>query len=270
MNIYEQIIDLDKKNKSYTLATVIKTSGSVPGKVGFKMVIVEDNNHFGTVGGGELELTVIKEGKKRLNKNENGIEEYKLTSGSLNQSASGATHIPMSCEGNATIFYEVHKQKPTAYVFGGGHVGQALLNLLAPLGYHSFLIDNRPEIANKNRNPGASDISNSDYLEYISHLQPLKNSFAVILTQGHQFDYDILKTIYHRGLEFKYIGIIASKTKAFNMIKQLKSEFGENVDTSRLSTPVGLNIGGNTAEEIALSIAAEIQSVRYDKILIPE
>jgi xanthine dehydrogenase accessory factor len=257
-------------NKSFTLATVIETEGSVPGKVGFKMVITEDGKHHGTVGGGELELSVVKEGLKRIAGNESGTQSYELTSGSSSKSENTVTKIPMSCEGRASIYFEVHKQKPTVYVFGGGHVGRALLYMLAPLDYHICLIDNREHIANREHHPNATEIVHSGYPEYAEQFEPPPKSFVVVLTQGHQFDYDILKAIYQRKLDVSYIGIIASKSKAFTMIKNLKNEFGNHVDTSRLSTPVGLKIGGNTAAEIALSIAAEIQSVRYNKILIPE
>lgn len=270
MQLYEKILELEKENRSYTLATVIETSGSVPGKVGFKMLVTEDKAVFGTVGGGEIELTAIQTCLERLKKNESGVEAYTLTSEPKPIKTKKAKQIPMSCEGTLSIYYDVHKTRPAVYIFGGGHVGQALLYMLVPLNYHTVLVDNRPEIANRKTHPNATEIVLSDYLEYARSFEPESMCFIVILTQGHHYDYDILKEIYRRSLPVKYIGIIGSQAKAYSMLMNLKKDFGESIDLTPVSTPIGLKIGGNTAAEIALSIAAEIQSVRFDKMLIPE
>ncbi len=271
MGIYKLIVDLENQNKSYVLATVIETSGSVPGKVGFKLLVTDDEEVHGTVGGGALEQSVIKEALTRLREGRSGRAEYVLSPDKKQDDKQpDVKQIAMNCEGKSTIFYDVFRRRPAVYVFGGGHVGSSLLYFLKPLNYYVRLIDNRSEMTGDNRLINAQEVIHSDYLEYAETFVPETDSYIVILTQGHRFDYDILKSIYKRELGVRYIGIIASKSKAFAMIKDLKSDFGEDVDMSCISTPVGLRIGGNTATEIALSIAAEIQSVRFDKILIPE
>jgi len=136
---------------------------------------------------------------------------------------------------------------------------------LKPLSYYTILIDNRPEFANKEKNPNAHEIHLSDYLEYASKFQPKENSFAVIMTHGHNFDYLILQKILERKLKFKYIGVIASKTKAANLVRDLKKGFGEGLDLNMLHSPIGLDIGGTSAAEIALSIAAEMQAIKFEK-----
>lgn len=267
MSIFDQISKLNAKNISFTLATVIKTSGSVPGKTGFKIVVTEDKKSYGTVGGGALELTVIKEAQNRLAKNESGIEDYILST-SPDSSKKSAEHvIDMNCNGKTSIFYDVHKQSPSVYIFGGGHVGQAVLYFLSPLNYFLRLVDNRSEIATKEYSPHANETIFQEYVDYASAFSPDENSYIVILTQGHRYDYEILTAIIRRKLKVKYIGIIASRNKAASMKSRLREEFGSDFENLNISTPVGLKIGGNTAEEIALAIAAEIQSIHYEKTI---
>lgn len=261
MNIYEKISELLKQNKPFVLATVIKTDGSTPGKVGFKMIIETEDKTFGTVGGGMIEKEVISEALKRMKDRESGIVEY-LLSGDAPFDKTQAKVLQMSCSGRCWIFYEIFDMRPTVYVFGGGHVGQALLKQLSLIDYYKVLIDNRPEFANKDINPFADEIILADYIEYASTFLPAEDSFIVIMTHGHTYDLDILKKIYERKIKVKYIGVIASKSKAQKIKNEIKENFGENA-LSNLHSPIGLDIGGSTPQEIALSIAAELQMVLY-------
>ncbi len=266
MKIYNKINELILQNAAFVTATVVEHKGSAPGKTGFKIIVENDGTSSGTVGGGAIEKEVIDEAQNRLKTGISGLQEYVLSSNA--KETETATIVPMSCAGRVTIFYEVHGQRPTVYVFGGGHVGQALLYHLKPLGYYSILIDNRNEFANSDKNPHAAEIVHADYEEFTEKFEAVPNSFLVILTHGHKYDSKILNILYKRKLNFPYIGIIASKTKAAGIFKNLRETIKGNVDTSCVYSPVGLKIGGNSASEIGLAIAAEIQSVRYGKTLI--
>ncbi|MCX6150849.1 MAG: XdhC/CoxI family protein [Ignavibacteriales bacterium] len=260
MNIYEKILELEKINSAFVVATVVNVNGSVPGKIGFKMIVEANGNPIGTVGGGAIEFEAIKEAVNRLSSGECGVKEY-LLSDKQTVTTDETEIVPMKCSGKVSIYYEVHGQLPAIYIFGGGHVGQALLYFLSPLNYYSVLIDNRQEIIEK-KNIIASKIILEDYVAFANSFQPRKNDFVVILTQGHKFDFEIVKSMYKGKLDVAYIGVIASMNKANELIENLKQDLGEDVDLSRLHSPIGLKIGGNTAAEIALSIVSEIQSVR--------
>ena len=263
-NFYQQISELEKSNQPFAVATVVKTDGSVPGKTGFKMIVKNNGAAAGTVGGGALEVEVIKEAGRRLSGGESGLKEY-LLSDKPDLKETGVTVIPMKCNGRVSIFFEVHGRLTTIYIFGGGHVGHALLHYLAPLNYHTILVDNREEFASPEKNPGAGEYVFSEYSEYAESFTPDTGAFAVVLTHSHKYDYGILQTIYKRKLNLKYVGVIASKSKAAVMISDLKKDLKDKLDLSDLHTPIGLKIGGSTAGEIALSVAAEIQAVRYGK-----
>ena len=176
----------------------------------------------------------------------------------------------MKCRGRISVFFEIFGQKPNVYIFGGGHVGSALTEFVSKLNYHIILIDNRKEFANSEKNPFADEIIEIDYEKYANKFKPTPDDFIVIVTHGHNFDFKILKILYKRKMDLTYIGLIASQSKAREMIAGIKKAFGKKTNVDNIYSPIGLKIGGDTAEEIALSIAAEIQSVRYNKILIPQ
>jgi xanthine dehydrogenase accessory factor len=263
MDFYQKIVELKNENLPFVAATVVEMKGSVPGKVGFKILIEPKGKTTGTVGGGAIEAQVIKDAKEILTEGIPQTKEYLLSDKKENPKEDVIV-VPMSCSGRVKIFFDVHGQLPSVYVFGGGHVGQALLKILSGLKYFTILIDNRTEYASKDINSSASKIMHSDYVKYASEFSPAENSFIVILTHGHKYDYEILHTIYKRKLKVKYIGVIASKSKAERIINKLKKEL--NPDLSNLHSPVGLQIGGDSAYEIALSIASEMQSILYKSI----
>lgn len=268
MDINSKIIEMRKENRNFVLVSVVKSTGSTPGKAGFKMIVDEKGGSFGTVGGGAIEKEAIEESKRILSAaSENYLQEYLLTN-EEEIAEPGSKIVNMSCNGKIWLYYEAEKHKPVVYIFGGGHVGQALIDLLNNLNYHLILIDNRQELFEKNKEKGIYCIY-SDYKEYAEQFIPSEDSYFVIVTYGHKYDYDILKTLYKRNLIKKYAGVIASRSKAAGMIKSLRSEINPDIDLSKLHTPIGLKIGGDSAREIALSIAAELQAVKYSrKILI--
>ncbi len=113
------------------LQQLIDSKGSSPGKVGFKMIVKSDGTSIGTVGGGAIEEEVIEEAIGRIYSGENGTKEY-LLSDKKKSIKGDVTVVPMSCSGMVTVFYEVHGRLPTVYIFGGGHVGNALLYYMKP------------------------------------------------------------------------------------------------------------------------------------------
>jgi len=266
MTLTQKIIELQQENSPFVLATVVKAEGSVPGKVGFKILVQVDGQTTGTVGGGALEKEVISESMTRLKTGVSSLDEYVLSDQNLpSNSITTAKTISMMCRGKVWIFYEVTQKLTPVYIFGGGHVGQALSFYLNKLAYRVILIDNRKEFANKGKNPYAHDIFHADYIKFCKELESDKTGYLIIMTHGHSYDYDILKVIYLRNLKFKYVGVIASKSKAAKLVQKLQHDLGNKAKLSNLYSPIGIDIGGSTDTEIALSIAAELQAIQNKK-----
>lgn len=267
MNIEKKILEFKESNLGYVLAIVVKKNGSVPGKVGFKMIVDSEGDAYGTVGGGAIEERAKKDAEELLASGESNLREY-ILSDKKKAEKSESNVIPMKCNGKVTLFYEVNKTADTIYIFGGGHVGNSLLKVLSGLPFSKVLIDNRAEYANETANPNANEIIHADYLQYAKEFEPRPNSYFVILTHGHKFDYDILKELLKKEQPIKYVGVIASKSKAGDMMEQLKTDLEGNYDESIIHSPIGLDIGGSSPGEIALAITAEIQAVKYEKPII--
>ncbi|HPN38341.1 MAG TPA: XdhC/CoxI family protein [Melioribacteraceae bacterium] len=263
MDIIKKINELKELKKNFCVATIVKTSGSTPGKVGFKYITTEDGISYGTIGGGEIEVRVFKECKKRINDKKSDFKEYILTDKPIEQVGDSEV-IPMMCSGKVWIFYEVFCSEHTVYIFGGGHVGKELTYFLKPLNFNTILIDNRKEIANYEYNNFADEVILSEYEIFTKEYNFKENSFYVILTHGHSFDYVVAKNIIFRELKSKYIGVIASQIKASRLKEMLKEELGNKPEIDKINSPIGLNIGGETASEIALSIAAQMQSFIFN------
>lgn len=261
MNIYEKIIELEKINKPFVISTVVGTVGSAPGKTGFKLIVDYEGKCTGTVGGGGIEFNAIEEAKRRMVTGISGIKEY-LLNGDV-APKENVEQLRMVCGGSSTIFFEVHGCTPVVYVFGGGHVGQALLFFLSKLPFRTVLIDNRKEFANPEKNPYASEIICSDYAPFSKIFEPAPNSFCVVLTHGHVYDFEIVCSFYERDINLKYIGVMASRNKAKILMEKIHSLYGDKKDTSNIYLPIGLKLGGDTAEEIAIGIAAQILDVHH-------
>jgi len=149
----------------------------------------------------------------------------------------------------------------TLYCFGAGHVAVPTAHLAALTGFRVFVLDNRPEYATTERFPEADDvIVIDDYSKALSGLDIDEDSYIVIVTHGHQFDHIVLE----QALKVSpgYIGMISSKTKRQAIFEALmaRGETKERLDW--VHSPIGVNIGGETPEEIAVSIVAELIMVR--------
>ncbi|BBE30001.1 dehydrogenase [Tepiditoga spiralis] len=255
MQIYEELLNLKKKGENGILITVVEKDGFGPATPGIKMLVTK-NKRIGTVGGGSLEEFAYKKALDLLKNKKNELHKY-----ALNEENKVIENTGMVCGGNVTLFYEYIGSGEKLYIFGAGHVGKALTYHINPLNYFVTVIDERDGIFNDF--PNINKTINSTVSDFFKNNIIEDNSYIVISTPSHAHDYEVLKNVYLNSKP-KYIGMLASDTKANLMVKKLKDEVS-NADLSILHTPVGLDIGGPTPHEIAISIISEIQSIKYQK-----
>jgi len=253
-NIYEKIAALSNSNEKAVLITVVETKGHSPASSGAKMLLTEKGEKFGTVGGGALEHNALKQASEVMKTGQNLLKTYVLDTKDLHHKHE---LLNMACGGSATLFYELIGFRENILIFGGGHIGKALLHHLSPLNFNISIFDEREEIRNEFENA----FDNSAITEQQLNSQP----YIIIATHSHEIDYKVLKQLLKTGTNSKYIGIVASKNKFKEMKKQLEEELNRQIDFNRIYAPVGLSIGGRSPHEIALSIVSEILSVKYKK-----
>jgi len=151
---------------------------------------------------------------------------------------------------------------PTQLIIAGaGHVGKALSHLAKLLDFEVIVWDDRPEFANKTNLPDADKILTGSIQESLRKIEVNRDSFIVIVTRGHKNDADVLRQFI--GSNAGYLGMIGSKRKIAQVKESfLKNKWATDEQWDKIHTPIGLDIGSKTIQEIAVSIAAELIKVR--------
>ena len=163
----------------------------------------------------------------------------------------------------AKIYVETFTRPATIVIVGGGHVGYAVYKLATFLGYATIIVDDREMFANAERFPEAEQIVVGDFDAGVASLDLTPNSYVLVATRGHKYD-DAALLAAARS-KAGYVGLLGSKRKAAMIFRRL---FEEGIDGERIGeirAPVGLDIGGRSPEEIAVSVMAEILAVRHGK-----
>lgn len=246
--VLDEISNEIKLNKKVALATITRAEGSTPRKEGSVMGIKEDGSIFGTIGGGNLELVVIEHAKKCIENKESKSFNFKLTDdkGSLY----------MQCGGEADVFIKVFNRFDKLFIIGGGHISLELYKLGKMLDFYTIIVEDREEFCNINRFPNADELKVGNIHEILDKYEIDDSSYIVIVTRGHKQDEISLKSVINT--EAKYIGMIGSKNKTEYIMNNLKTEGISQKKLDEVYAPIGINLGGQTPEEIAFSIMSEI------------
>ncbi|MGQ9509383.1 MAG: XdhC family protein [Thermodesulfobacteriota bacterium] len=255
-DIFEKIADLKRTGKPFALMIVTKTQGSVPRRAGAKMIVFKDGTTTGTMGGGDLEkkaieeaLEAIKEGKPRVASFTLDIEKGKLD---------------MMCGGELEVYIEPVLSEERLIIFGAGHITRSLAPLMKSVGFKVSVVDDSQELLEKKVFPEIEDLILIDMEQFARDLPSDLRTYIVLLSRGFSRDKEILSQLIQK--EFKYIGMIGSIRKIKTMKEELRSNGIQEEAFLKLKAPIGLDIGGETPEEIAISIAAEIIAVKKGKV----
>lgn len=260
MDIYQLISEHKRKVGVMCVVTAVKKEGSGPVDVGKKMLVLPDGKSFGTVGGGALELFAQKKAKEVIINKTSVLESYVLDEGKV---IPESKTLPMVCGGLVTLFYEYIGPKANIYVFGAGHVGQALVNVVKTMNFHVTVIDERVEVIE--RFVGADIKVHEVFVDYIAKGFIKDGDFVIVCTPSHKYDYHVINKLLEMKIKPRYLGMLCSPDKIKAYLKSTYETFGKDIDLGFFYSPIGLDIGGGTPEEIAISISAEILSIIYEK-----
>lgn len=262
--IFEDLLKLKSNGEAGVLVTVVEKEGHGPAVVGTKMLVRPGGEKTGTVGGGALEHAAAKRALKVMEEQQGGLQKYLLSpDNELIDPGTDVEKTGMMCGGAVTLFFEYFGSGAHLYIFGAGHIGKALAYHLRHLDYYITIVDNREGMAEALE--GVQRRITTNYKTALQDQTVRPGSYFIIVTHSHALDYVVLKRIYEAGWQTPYIGLIASKRKAPVMVEQLKQEMGAELNLDNLYSPIGLRTGGTLPHDIALSIAAELQAVRYGK-----
>jgi xanthine dehydrogenase accessory factor len=253
VDIYDEIVRLRKLGQKCALATIVQKRGSIPSFESAKLLVREDGSMMGTVGGGCVEAEVWNAAREVLD-----TEKPKNLTFSLGQEA--AYDEGLICGGQVNIFVEAVVPQPHAFIFGGGHISKSLSKVASLAGFATVIVDDREAFANADRFPEAEATYAEEYEEVFPKLAITSSSYIVIVTRGHRDDMRVLR--WAVGTPARYISMIGSKRKTISVIHELEKEGLAREAFEKIFAPMGLEIGAESPEEIAVSVVAEMIAVR--------
>jgi xanthine dehydrogenase accessory factor len=149
---------------------------------------------------------------------------------------------------------------PRLVILGCGHIGQALAQMAHWVGWPLTVVDDRPDFANSGLFPAGSEVICGNFSQTIQGLQLAEIDYVVIVTRGHQYDRICLEALAGRPLA--YIGMIGSRRRVQGLMEELTKDGLDEQWLRSIHSPIGLDLGAETPEEIAVSIVAEMIQVR--------
>jgi xanthine dehydrogenase accessory factor len=253
MDIYEEIVKLQRAGHRGAVATIVNVRGSIPSFKTAKMLVRDDGSICGTIGGGCVEAEVWQAAREVM-----ANETSRTLSFDLNQDPKYDTGLV--CGGTLEIFVEPILPPAMLYIFGAGHVAYGLYKVARNAGFEVVVADDREAYANRERFPEARQVIAEDFDQALAGVTPNESSYIVIVTRGHRDDMRVLRWAVQT--QARYIGMVGSKRKAITIFRELTREGLKPELFDRVHSPVGLDIGAITPEEIAVAIVAEIIAIR--------
>jgi xanthine dehydrogenase accessory factor len=247
--IWRRLAEWSAAGVPCALATVVRTAGSAPREAGAKLLLRADGTSLGTVGGGALELAVTQVAVEVLAEGTTRLLSYQLKA-----------DLGMACGGSADVFVESIKPVDRLYIFGAGHIGAALCPITAALGFHVTMIDDRGELATVERFPQAAAVVHSFDVAVWGELAFDDRTYCVVVSPSHAIDAAVVQALLPRPC--RYVGMIASLRKRKAVEAALLEAGIAAARIAELRAPIGLSIGAETPQEIAVSIAAELVQIR--------
>jgi xanthine dehydrogenase accessory factor len=251
--VLEAALEAEARGEPAALVTVVATEGSTPQKAGARMLVHGDGRIVGTIGGGCLEAEMTWRAREAIGARRPRLVSYDLTPDQAGEDG-------LVCGGRMQVFIEPIEPVPVLCLFGAGHVAQPLARMAKACGFRVELVDDRVKFANEERFPEADLVVVDAFEAGAEKLTLGPSSYAVVVTRGHQGDADALRAVLGRGLRF--VGLLGSRPKVVHIFAALAERGVPAEELARVHAPLGLEIGAQTPEEIAVSILAEMIAVR--------
>lgn len=246
--LWREMLDLADRRRPFATCTVVHADGSVPGKVGSVMIVTPDGRTRGTVGGAGLEERVKKAAVDALRTGQPTLLHYDLAKwkeGGLNS----------VCGGSLDVSILVHRALPHLLLYGGGHCGKALADIAATLDWDVTVVDARPEYANPERFPEGTAYA-TDPVGWTRGADLSSYTHAFLLGHSWELDTATLAELLPRfdGL----VGLIGSQAKRLHMLGEVQKRGVARERAERVVCPIGIDIGAESPEEIAVAVAAQV------------
>jgi xanthine dehydrogenase accessory factor len=252
-DVLEAALRAEREGEVVALVTVVTTEGSTPQKAGAKMLVFADGRIVGTIGGGCVEAEMTWRARQVIETRCPQLAACDLTPDQAGEDG-------LVCGGRMQVFIEPLEPAPTLCLFGAGHVAQPLARLAKGAGFRVEVADDRLKFANRERFPEADLVLVEDFAAAASKMTLGPNTFAIVVTRGHHGDAEALEACL--GKDLRFVGLLGSRPKMVHVFTALAQRGIRPEELAKVHVPVGLAIGAQTPEEIAVSILAEMIAVR--------
>jgi xanthine dehydrogenase accessory factor len=235
LELLEAVNEGFKEHKRVALATPLPPVQGRP-----RRLILPDGQTVGTLGDAELDASV--------------------TSQALEAMTEGTSRVVTGPQKGQELFIEVQISPPTLIIAGGGHIALPLARLGTMMGFRVVVLDDRPDFANRERFPEVDEVLAADFGETLCSYPIDDQTYVAIMTRGHSHDMECLLQVIESPAA--YIGMIGSRRRVRGVFELVKAEGCSEEALARVHAPIGLDIGAQTPEEIALSIMSEVVKAR--------
>ena len=253
--ITREVLQAAQGGSPVAVATVIRAPQDVVPPAGTKLLLRADRTRLGALDGGALEEAVVAdavEALTRVPRKSTDSFHYRSDGGRVQRHEAGPDMFE--------VLIEVTERPATLLIVGGGHVGQSLATVAALVGFSVAVLDDREAFANEERFPMADRVICGDFAEELRRFQVDSATYVVLVSRGHKQDELSLREVLNSGAA--YLGMIGSARRVSTVLTHMAREGFARDTLERVHTPIGMDIGAETPEEIAVSIVAEIISVR--------
>ncbi len=322
LELWSFVLDRLRNGESVMLLLVAQSSGSSPGRAGYKMAVAADGELMGSIGGGMMEVNLVEQSRallsdpgaiatgfqpgqlveqehrknaehpsgmicsgrqtiilQTLGANELGAVEVLvadlrqgrepwLVISEIEFKAAPEETVEQNCPlpnfervDNIFTYFDRLGPKNELYIIGGGHCALALSELMSRLDFKIRVVDDRPALNTLQKNDFAHQVTILEGYDLVGNqICDGDNVYVVIMTLGYKSDEIVIRSLFDR--DFKYFGVLGSRAKMKTLLTALEKDGSPKERLDRIRTPIGLPINSHTPEEIAVSIAAEIISVK--------
>ena len=223
--------------------------------VGEKVIVRRDGSHEGSLGDSGADRAAVRAATTMF------TTLPRVTMQTLWVDASDASERPSAAgPGAAEVMAQLFEAPARLVIVGGGHIGLALATVGEFAGYSVTVIDDREEFANRERFPMAEAVIAADAGDALDAMEFDANTYVVLVSRGHRQDEEALRHAVGRGAA--YVGMIGSRRRTATVLRHLAEEGVAPEALAAVATPIGLDIGAETPEEIAVAILAEIILLR--------
>jgi xanthine dehydrogenase accessory factor len=269
VKLISTLAEMLSRGEEAVLVTVKESRGSAPAKAGARMLTGAAGRILGTVGGGVVEHECLKTAAEALAGKTGLVREFYYN-------GRDAENLGLICGGEIVVAFEYVTQEAAAalereererlaaegrvYIFGGGHVAQALVPVLAAADFACVVLEDRAEFCRKELFPGAEEVTQIDNSSISDFITVTERDYLVLVTRGHKDDLLVLAQALQTPARF--IGMIGSRRKTAAVFSSLLEQGRGEEELARVHAPIGLKIGAKTPAEIAVSIAAQLIQMR--------